>query len=106
MALIHCRECGKEYSTQAAACPSCACPTAVPATEPVVVVEATAKHWKKLQLVGILMMLASCVAVVGSTGTEKTGEERQIAGMIGGLLFLGGIGTIIYAKAKAWWYHG
>lgn len=105
MALIHCRECGKEYSTQAAACPSCACPTAVPATEPVIVVEATAKHWKKLKLIGILMMLGSCVPLVGMQDA-KTTKETMMAGMIYGLLLFDGIGTIIYAKAKAWWYHG
>ena len=27
MALINCRECGKEYSSQATACPNCGCPT-------------------------------------------------------------------------------
>lgn len=34
MAMIKCRECGSEYSDQAAACPKCGCPTTPPQQTP------------------------------------------------------------------------
>jgi len=115
MALIQCRECGKQYSTQAAACPVCACPTvradrdagggAIPVvTTAPVVTEATGKHWKRLQLVGILMMLGSCVAIIGSAGGSAKGDTS--GSMIGGGLFLAGVVAFIYGRAMAWWHHG
>lgn len=87
MALIKCRECGKEYSDQAAACPACACPTTpgragatpIVAKAPVQT-ELTAKTWKGLQVLCMLAAVSGCVigvATMGSAGEPLAPDSRS-----------------------------
>jgi len=71
MALIKCRECGKEISTEAAACPSCGAPPAV-----------TAKVQKKSSALGWIIMLGITVggmAMCSSGGNKSNKAEPAVA---------------------------
>jgi RNA polymerase subunit RPABC4/transcription elongation factor Spt4 len=95
MALVNCRECGKQLSDQAATCPSCGAPQH-PAFERagVVTTQQTAKKYKVLQLVGVLVLLFGVIVRAG------TGEYWGTAvAMLGLLLFVAG-------RLGAWWRHG
>jgi hypothetical protein len=63
MALIICRECGKEYSDRADKCPNCACPTT---EKPNNQVDATHKGlWANGKLaIGIISILLSVLSVI------------------------------------------
>lgn len=87
MAMTKCRECGREVSDQAAACPGCGAPIAPRE------VSATAKRYKG-HMVGAGVLF--CAGLVGLVTVPPLG----IAATAGGLLWM------IYAKAAAWWRNG
>ena len=81
MALIPCRECGKEISDQAVACPHCGAPLSV---QPV-----AQKHEQitnlaaVLTLVGILVVVSVGGAVFFATGSVGAVVVVMILGIIG-----------------------
>ena len=89
MALTTCRECGHQISDTAAACPSCGA-----SASGVVTTQATARRFKGLQLVGVLMMAAGTVSCVAQE--------------IGTSVALWALGACVYTygRAAAWWRHG
>lgn len=101
MALTACRECGKQISDMAAACPHCGAPTIATArdgsTGGIVTTQQTSKTFKKVQLLGAAMM---CVGVVACTGSEAEGKA------LSSLLTLGGLFVFLGARIGAWWRNG
>jgi predicted RNA-binding Zn-ribbon protein involved in translation (DUF1610 family) len=89
MALTSCAACGHAISNTAAACPACG--ASVPGG--VVTTQATARRFKGLQLLAVLIMSAGTVSCV--------------AHEIGASVALWAIGGAIYAgaRAAAWWRH-
>ncbi len=90
MALTHCAECAHQISEAAAACPSCGAPV----KGGVVTTQATARRFKGLQLLAVLIMsagVASCVA-------------QEIGASVA--LWAAGGALYTYARAAAWWRHG
>ena len=85
MALIECRECGREVSSSAAACPECAYPIGARRgrTPPPVVSGPPKRQWWRIAI-PILGRLA-----VGSVLLAAGFEEESVAGVIGGLLIGG-----------------
>ena len=72
MALIKCRECGREISDQAPACPGCGVPTV---TDKVVTTQQTGKGWKGLQAVGVMMIIVGMVGcMMDSSPTPTLGQ--------------------------------
>lgn len=95
MALINCPDCGREVSSNAPACPSCGAPIQAQT------IEATAKKWKGLQLLGALLVILGigpCVAGTDSGNDATVGVGVALL-LIGLVLFLG-------ARFGAWWGHG
>jgi hypothetical protein len=106
MSLISCPECARSISEQAVSCPACGLPLRrihaasldpVLSTRRTVIIEATGKTYKALQVAGavaIAVAVASCAA--GSPGS----------GGWSGFVFL--VGTALYAGGRvgAWWNHG
>jgi hypothetical protein len=90
MAMILCPECESRVSDRAPACPQCGCPFEQSART----TEATGKEWKALKLLGWVALLAALILVFNNTIE---------AGVVVGL---GGMGTLIVAKAGGWWHHG
>ncbi|MBL0920728.1 MAG: hypothetical protein IBJ10_01225 [Phycisphaerales bacterium] len=67
---------------------------------PPMLIEKTAKKWKKTMLWGVVMTVASvpmCTGATGSGGAEVVG---------GVLLFWSGLAVFIGARIAAWWHHG
>jgi hypothetical protein len=67
--------------------------------KPVQTIEATSKKWKKVQLVGVLLMVfgaMSCGIVAGS------GSDSFIPTS---LVFIG-LGLLIAGRVGGWWEHG
>lgn len=98
MALIKCPECGKEISDKALSCPSCAYPI-----KPVVI-EATGKKWKGLQLifsivfaVGFVWLITKACAIDESTSSEPSAIPVF-------MVIIGFLGYII-SRIYAWWHH-
>ena len=69
-------------------------------------IQATAKKWKLLQLLGALGMIASV-----SYGAAKvsTGANAVVAGeaiAIGILGFITSLAIYLFGRIAAWWFHG
>lgn len=100
MALINCPDCKTEVSSLAAACPKCARPIAAPATSPespqqkTQTIEATAKDWKAIQLLGALILCFS----FGAFAVHDTAK--------GSVLLFSGIVVLVVGMVGAWWHHG
>ena len=78
MALIKCRECGREISDQAPACPGCGVPTV---TDKVVTTQQTGKGWKGLQAVGVMMIIVGMVGcMMDSSADTDPGTSMGITG--------------------------
>lgn len=73
--LIKCRECGKEISTQAAACPHCGCPVWQPTegTPPKMEPEKKTGGGDRWIFAAIAVIVVLCILFGTSTGTGKTG---------------------------------
>lgn len=73
--LIKCRECGKEISTQAAACPHCGCPVWQPTegTPPKLEPEKKTGGEDRWIFVAIAVIVLLCILFGTRAGTGKTG---------------------------------
>lgn len=89
MALVTCPDCGADVSEQAPVCVRCGRPMAA------IVVEATGKDWKVVQLIGWLIVLTSPF-LAAATGN---GTALFIA-------FFTGAFVVLVGKIGAWWKHG
>ena len=98
MALIQCPECKKNISDRAASCPDCGCPLA----QPVQTIEQTAKKYKGMQLLGVLL---ACVGVVVLIFGSAANPDDESAGRTGGLIMCAGFGLYVYSRFAAWWHH-
>jgi hypothetical protein len=96
MALIKCPECAKEISDTVSNCPHCG--YAIKKPGPPTVIELTGKKWKKLTLVGwILIFLGFSVAVAG--------KSQEVPPALLPILIGGGIVILVYSKIMSWWHH-
>lgn len=97
MALISCAECGRQVSSNAATCPNCGNPiaagTSIPAGEPVITTQATAKKFKGHQIAGI--------------GISFFGIFLLMAGAREFAVFVIAVGVCWFfgARIAAWWHH-
>lgn len=87
MPLMPCPACALRVSTEAMTCPRCGHGLRA------VLIEQTAKHWKRWILIGIGMSMAG-------------GALAPWYRSVGGGLFLAGFVTAIGAKLQAWWENG
>lgn len=89
MALIYCRECGKEISDKAATCPGCGCPVTINVTEPVYETkhyyEATTMyqdayklHYKKPKNLSIAKEIYEKLIDIFPGSTEATYSRQQL----------------------------
>jgi hypothetical protein len=110
MALVKCSECGREVSSQAAACPGCGCPVSAAVAAPVAVaaqtghgvtVEQTSKRWKGQALMAGLLFFGGFAIVVPSCIAESSN-----ATIAGALVCFAGACWGIYVKLMTWWHHG
>lgn len=92
MSLIQCPECKKQISDKAQSCPTCGY-SAVATT-----VEQTSKRWKGLQIIGAMLVIIGFPVIF--TGFDSPGLLT-----FGVVMMLVGLIVVIYARAKAWWYH-
>ncbi len=97
MALINCPDCSNSISDQAAACPHCGHPVKA------IVIEATAKKWKKMQLVGSFLLIATLVLIV--TKFTFVSNVGPVVTIVLGLFFWAGLILYVYGRFKAWWHH-
>lgn len=97
MALSRCPDCGKDVSDQANSCPNCGHPIKA------VVIEQTAKKYKAMQLVGILLIVIGIISIFNGSG----GSSSDMFGFSPGPTFfiLAGIICYIAARAQTWWHH-
>jgi uncharacterized membrane protein HdeD (DUF308 family) len=58
-----------------------------------VLIEQTAKKWKKIQLIGVLLFVIGGVAMLVSPNGFTI------------LMFFAGAGVFLYGKFGAWWHH-
>ena len=90
MALTACRECGHQISDTSAACPACGAAV----SGGVVTTQATARRFKGLQLLSVLIMSAGTVSCVA----------HEVGASVA--LWATGAALYTYARAAAWWRHG
>jgi len=69
--------------------------------EKATVIEQTSKRYKKLMLVGVLFGLLGIFLFVVSIGKGSSSFA-----LTGALSIFVGMTTYLYARYKAWWYHG
>lgn len=116
MPLIQCPDCQKQISDAAPTCPGCGRPMkAAPAPLPFgapgsgvmpaggpkpVVIEQTSKKLKLQVLLSVVCVLLSVVILVAGLGTQTTWIS-----ILGGLVFLGGLGWFIATRVLIWWQH-
>lgn len=97
MALISCSECGKQISDRAKQCPNCG----VPLSLSQVTIEKTSKNVKKLQLIGILILMLNGLLVLFAESHHDK-ELMKIAIVVFVLLFI----FAMFVAFKRWWEHG
>ncbi|URX63252.1 zinc-ribbon domain-containing protein [Luteibacter anthropi] len=94
MALIACRDCGKDVSDAAPACPHCGRPVAA------TVIEQTSKDIKRLKIMGgVVFVLGLVMFLVGGMLFPQFLE----AGMF---VMAGGLAIYVLASFQRWWRHG
>lgn len=96
MALIQCRECGKQVSDQASACPQCGAPVQGVRVAGTVTTQATGKKSKQHELLGGVAFGAGLLAAV--FGGEPVWLWLLLA--VAGLIWY------FVARFAAWWHHG
>jgi zinc-ribbon domain len=87
MALIPCPDCGKKISDKAPSCPSCGY------AEQAQTIEQTAKTWKAVQALGVLMIAAGIP--IGAI-YSYWGWPTAIAG----------VNIWLFGRICAWWENG
>ena len=102
MALIKCKECGRDVSSNAAACPNCGNPIsnviesrAAGAT--LTTTQATSKKFKGQQVLATLVIGLGVVFMVSGNPTAM---------MFGAAIGFAGLIWYLVARAQAWWHHG
>ena len=92
MPIITCADCGNQVSDHATACPHCGRPIAP--TQ----IEATAKRWKAIELVGAALLAIGLLIQVAriEIGPNAVAITFSAVGLL----------TAIVARGLAWWYHG
>lgn len=83
MALIKCRECGNQVSTEAAACPHCGAPqkAAPPPVQPTVIVQHAPPPKKKIGFFsGCLLVIFLCMVFTAIVGSIVSNSTSQPAG--------------------------
>lgn len=102
MALISCKECGREISDTAAACIGCGAPiggaTAWPSSAGKIEIEATGRRYKNQMLLALAMLFAGCAMVLLVDGTD--------AAVIGTVVAIGGLLLWLKARFGAWYANG
>jgi uncharacterized membrane protein YvbJ len=105
MALVTCRECGKQVSDAASACPQCGAPVVhrdeVKTPTPVITTQQTSKRLKFYLLLALGLFV---VGAVMSFSSSNTGSKEAVP--IAGLLMVAGIVLGIVTKVRSWWHHG
>ena len=86
-------KCGKEVSTQAASCPHCGAPISPP-QEIKVVTERTAKSYKGLLVLSVIVFL------LGFCSVNEKGDTEIASWM----MLLGILGFIV-TEIAIWWQH-
>lgn len=81
MAMTHCRECGKDISDQASACPHCGAPRVAAAQPAAIAPRRSTNPWMIIGwivLALILLPLATCMVMVG-VGSSRMADQRAQA---------------------------
>jgi uncharacterized membrane protein HdeD (DUF308 family) len=66
-------------------------------------VEQTGKKWKKLRVLGTLLLIAGVVTLI----TAFAGQDPSIGAFAAGaIMSLVSFVVLIYARIGAWWHHG
>lgn len=89
MALFPCRECGKQISTQAQACPHCGAPL----SHSVQTIEQTGKHYKAMKLGAAALFFLGLVLLFG---------DHMVLGFC---LIIVAAGMGASASMQSWWDH-
>lgn len=87
MALMPCRECGREVSTTAATCPGCGTPT--PTADPKKEAESVAKIGFGCILVGFVALIVVVMIISGGGDSESTSAPAEPARLDGSATFTG-----------------
>lgn len=105
--LIRCDECRAKVSNRAATCPHCGNPLADDDDQPTVI-EKTSKKWKA-QIIGsaALMIFGILIILLGFNTVTDDGKTQvaTVFGIIGTLVFLGGLGWYGVIRYFIWWHH-
>lgn len=104
MALIKCKECGKEVSDKATACPACGAPIAAASVgTPTQTIEQTSKTLKaQYAIAGTIFFIGLVWLIVGAIYAANT---RQSISPIPIILVAAGAVWAIVTKIRIWWYH-
>jgi FtsH-binding integral membrane protein len=89
--MTSCPECGRAVSDQATSCPGCGLPFAA------VTIQATARQWKALLLLGFLVFFGGMVlaGLADERFTHAFGEFLVIASFV----------MIVVSRIGAWWQN-
>jgi hypothetical protein len=103
MALVQCPECNHDLSDQAAACPHCAYPFrgSPHRRRSVRVIEKTGRTWKKIRVLGWLLVGAGGLVLFPAWAAEHAASA-----WVGSLIGTAGVACLGISRAGAWWYHG
>jgi hypothetical protein len=112
--LATCPDCSAAISRNALQCPKCGCPFDGPPTiEKPQIIEQTAKKWKLLQLVGLLLTVVGGLFFVLTLfllppPAELGSGVRPIVIMaaFAFIIFLAGLTIYTIGRTAAWWHHG
>ena len=101
MALINCPECNKQISDKASACPDCGCPMTPPISSvQTQTIEKTAKKYKALSLVAVLMIFIGFIVALSTCGSMDSNGP-----VYGAFLAILGLGIYIVNRIVIWWRH-
>jgi len=78
-----------------------------PADDGVVTIQRTAKRWKFLVLIAVLiMLLGAMLAVIDIAGNFAYPDRIGDLAIPGAIVFALGIATLVLARVLIWWHHG
>ncbi|MBT6847633.1 MAG: hypothetical protein HOA14_09490 [Planctomycetaceae bacterium] len=70
-------------------------------------IELTAKKYKKIMLIGFPLIILGILFFIAAAALSNTSESAATGvTILGGFLFVVGIGFYFYARVGAWWNHG
>jgi hypothetical protein len=96
MPLVNCPACEHPTSSEATACPQCGHPFKA------LTIEATAKEWKFLKIIGAIIVLGS----MGAGEVLSVLFETPVPLIFGGVVASGGLVIAIYGAIGGWWDNG